>query len=160
MKVACIGHIPQELSIWSDYRPVILPYLVSICDDLLYKLNATEVISGFAYGFETAIGLSALGLGIRLKSAIPYKGLGTNWPAEDRKLLGKLTSLSEVRYESSNQYSTYAVHKKNIWMIDYCDHLLVLWDGRQGEIKDSLDYAVKINKPFTNVWEIYANRHA
>ena len=59
----------------------------------------------------------------------------------DKKRLSKLVLRPEY-----NLYGRYAPLKRNEKMIEICDTVLIIWDGRSKGTKYTIDYANKIGK--------------
>lgn len=122
-----------------------------------YILNAhqpNEVITGMALGWDTALGLACIDLGIPFISAVPFLGQESVWTKADQaryfQILGKA---KEVKIVSAGGYAFHKYHTRDRWMIDNSTHVLALWNGQKmGGTYATVKYALKIKREVFNVW--------
>jgi uncharacterized phage-like protein YoqJ len=118
--------------------------------------NPVEVISGMALGVDTLGAEIALGMGIPLIAAVPFKGQESNWPpASIKKYNSILERASEVHVVTEDGY--YAAHlfqKRNEWMVDRADLVCAVWRGKSGGTANCVNYAMRQHVP---VWRIDPN---
>jgi len=89
----------------------------------LGRRKITKVISGGARGIDSIAFQTAASVGIRNQQFLP-----------DRKIFpGKLVLK--------------AFQERNMQIVDHCDILLAIWDGKSHGTKNTLAYARKVNKP-------------
>lgn len=115
-----------------------------------------EVITGMAQGWDTAIAKAALALGIPYCAAVPFVTQELKWPAPARERFYKLLERAD-RYVCvcEGGYAAWKMQKRNEWMVDNSDALVVLWDGSDGGTANCVTYAIRKQKPWTNLWEHY-----
>lgn len=89
----------------------------------LGRRKITEVISGGAKGIDMLAFQTAESIGIRNRQFLP----------ERKKFPGKMVLKAFL--------------ERNKQIVDSCDILLAVWDGRSHGTKNTLNYARKINKP-------------
>lgn len=125
-------------------------------------MQATEVISGMALGFDTALATAALELQIPLIAAIPFKGQDSKWQQGDRLRYEhimfqtqKIVYVDEIAEYALAQlgYSPEKMHKRNQYMVDNCDEVLALFDGSPSGTANCIRYAESLGKPILNVWK-------
>ena len=89
----------------------------------LGRRKITEVISGGAKGIDMLAFQTAESIGIRNRQFLP----------ERKKFPGKLVLKAFL--------------ERNKQIVDNCDILLAIWDGKSHGTKNTLAYAREINKP-------------
>jgi uncharacterized phage-like protein YoqJ len=152
--VAGTGHRPQHLG---GFSPRILLRLTDLARVSLRHLDATEVVSGMALGWDTAIALAALELDLPLIAAVPFDGQERMWPAESQaQYRAILARAAEVVVVSSGGYAPWKMQTRNEWMVDCADKLLALWSGSAGGTKNCVEYAKKSGACVINVWQSWA----
>ncbi|HEY9295305.1 MAG TPA: hypothetical protein VIQ31_02825 [Phormidium sp.] len=144
LTIAGTGHRPDKLGGYSD---VILDRLTALAYAYLVRVDATHVISGMALGWDTAVCVAALRLGLPVTAAIPFKGQELKWPYKSQQLYHSLLT----QCSSSIVLSSY--QRRNEWMVQQCDRLVALWDGSSGGTANCIRYANAINRPYDNVWK-------
>lgn len=150
MKIAATGHRPEKLG---GYDTANLHASARIARQYLQLADVTEVVSGMAQGWDTAVALAALSLGVPLVAAIPFKGQESKWPEEARKrYFGILRRAKTVYVVSTGGYHPAKMQARNEFMVDYAAGLLAAWDGSDGGTRNCIDYAILCGKPFDNVW--------
>lgn len=151
MIVAATGHRPKSLPTGYDLAP-----LIAIVKPWLASRKPDAVISGMALGWDQAVAIAALDLGIPVRAYVPFVGQADAWPArsnyEYQQILLKCES---VRIVSPGGYEIWKMQTRNEAMVDDCDLLLALWNGEKGGTGNCVRYAEKQGKPIENVWEIY-----
>lgn len=151
---AATGHRPDKLGGYENQGK-----LNEFAYDWLRDQNvsdAMKVISGLALGWDTAIALAAIRLGVPLIGAVPFVGQDEKWPAHSRQIYRHLIrACAQVHIVSAGGYANHKFQKRNEWMVDRCDVLVALWDGSPGGTGNCMRYAerLKLNKiRIINVW--------
>ncbi len=162
MYIAVTGHRPKRLGNEYDYKGPYSDYIDFELRKIIEKLKPTHMISGMALGVDTIFAHLALEKNIPLIAAIPFKGQENNWlPKNQEEYFNIINhSLTEKRYISEPGYVAWKMYKRDRWMVDNCDHLIVVWDGQPGGgTYSTLQYAIENNCPYTiidpNRWRIY-----
>lgn len=70
---------------------------------------------------------------------------GVDMLAEEYATKHKISKL--IIYPKYNLYGRSAPLKRNNFMVDICDKVLIFWDGVSRGTKHTIDYANKIGKP-------------
>jgi uncharacterized phage-like protein YoqJ len=156
--VAGTGHRPDRLGGYSD--KIILDITLMLIDYLEEK-QATHVITGMALGFDTALCLAGLELGLHVTAAVPFKGQESKWNLQDQhRYRCLLEQCNSVHIVSSGEYSGYKMRLRNEWMVDRCDHLVALWDGvpNSSGTGGTVNYAQRKGKPYDNLWQKWIAR--
>jgi uncharacterized phage-like protein YoqJ len=156
MIVAATGHRPNKLG---GYDDAILGRLVGLADMYLKTTmaSATDVISGMALGWDTAVALAALDIGIPLTAAVPFDGQEDAWPPEARRRYQNIIArATKVHVVSPGGYDIWKLHARNEWMVDNADRMVALWDGgEKGGTAACVRYAEKKGKPVDNLWDTW-----
>lgn len=148
--IAATGHRPEKLG---GYSNTVRERLTDLAVAYLSRHNPTQVISGMALGWDTAIALAAIKLNIPLIAAVPFKGQESRWQLPDRERFNHILSkASDVVIVSNGGYSAAKMQVRNVWMVDHCDRLLALHDGSAGGTGNCVNYATG-KVPVDNVWK-------
>jgi len=146
MKIAATGHRPPRLG---GYKPC--QWHTNIKNDMREVLLSYEdvtVISGMALGIDQWWAEAALELGIPVIAAMPFKGMGGNWPPASREILKKLLDKCQEVCYIKDEYSNEAYLERDRWMVDNCDALVAYYDGKGNSgTKYTIDYAEQQGKP-------------
>ncbi|WP_341531391.1 SLOG family protein (plasmid) [Nostoc sp. UHCC 0302] len=157
--IAGTGHRPEKLG---GHNEEVFIRLIALCKVSLQKMQATEVISGMALGFDQAHEEAAIELQIPLIAAVPFKGQDDKWQPQDKEryehILFQTSSiiyvdLLEEYSASSSGYSSEKMYKRNQYMVDHCDEVLALFNGAASGTGNCVNYAESLGKPIFNVWK-------
>lgn len=161
MIVAGTGHRPQKAAIgklkaFSELQSLTM---TDLAKQALVATEANLVISGGALGWDMAIARAAYSLQIPYLVYVPFKGQESKWGELDQsRYRSMLSKAQKVVTVSEGAYSAQAMQKRNEAMVDDCETLLALWDGKErGGTWNCIQYAR--NKPDTrvivNLWDMY-----
>ena len=159
--IAGTGHRPEKIQIGdaNAYDPRVAVHLREFACEHLMSLQADEVISGMALGWDTALAEAARDMDIQYHAYIPFRGQEDRWPAtaQDRyrKLLNDASSVVVV---NSGGYATWKMHARNAAMVDNASRILALYSGSRGGTAACVRLAKKRGVPVTNVWEAWIER--
>ena len=150
--VSATGHRPDKLG---GYGDDVFDRLSRFAFSVLDKYESdTAIISGMALGWDQAVSKAALGHGMRLIAAVPFKGQESRWPLPSQaRYQDLLAQASKVVVVCDGSYSAWKMHERNKWMVDRASEVLALWNGTDGGTKNCVDYAVKKDKTILNVWD-------
>lgn len=161
-KIAATGHRPPKVCGWEEYETIGLERLVALARNSLIRLDAEEVTSGMALGWDIAVSLATINLGIPLIAAIPFKGQEKTWNKKSQHLYhDTLTQSQEVIYVCTEEMPPSGWSKQKInqmmkardrWMVDWSTTVLALYNGTSGGTSSTVDYAELQRKPIVNVW--------
>lgn len=102
---------------------------------------------GMATGGDMMFARSVLGLrarypGISLVAMIPCLGQESGWPEKDKIAYHEvLAKADEVKIISNRPYFTGCMQIRNRALVDNCDELIAIYDGRHGGTMQTLEYA-------------------
>lgn len=148
--LAGTGHRPEKLG---GYGAGVSTRLVDLARAALTKYQPDEVISGMALGWDTALALAAIELGIPLTAAVPFEGQERKWRPEQqetfRAILARVTTLTIV---SPGGYAVWKMQARNEWMVDRATGLLALWNGSGGGTCNCIEYARTSQVEIVNLW--------
>lgn len=148
--IAGTGHRPDKLG---GYGDEVTFNLVMMLIDYLEQEKATQVVTGMALGFDTALCIASLELKLYTVAAIPFKGQQLKWPSKDQKRYQSLVDQCQhTVVVSTGGYHSRKMQLRNQWMVDRCDRIVALWDGESGGTANTIQYANKIGRSYDNLW--------
>lgn len=151
MIVAATGHRPKSLKTGYNLTP-----LISLVKPWLAARKPDAVISGMALGWDQAVAIAALDLGISVHAYIPFVGQADAWPTHSQTAYQNLLLRCATRkVVSPGGYEAWKMQARNEAMVDDCDLVLALWNGEAGGTGNCVRYAEKQGKPIENLFEIY-----
>lgn len=161
MIIAGSGHRPQNAEIGKvkAFSELQSSVMTEVAKQALIVLEASLVITGGALGWDMAIARAAYSLQVPYLVYVPFLGQESKWtPEQQKKYHLMLDHAKKVKRISNGGYSAQAMQKRNEAMVDDCETLLALWDGKEsGGTWNCIQYAR--NKPDTrnimNVWDWY-----
>ena len=162
--VAGTGHRPDKLG---GYGDDVLRRLYNFALLRLRELEPTKVISGMALGWDTALALAAIRLGVPLVAAIPFDTFHSQWPQASQDRFWKIVeAATTVHVVCPPGYQARKLQERNEWMVDRCDVLLALWNGSAGGTANCIGYARRrlqatgLFPPvqIVNVWQSWAGK--
>jgi uncharacterized phage-like protein YoqJ len=133
--VAGTGHRPPKLA----YPRTLL--VKEWVVEQLERLEPDRVISGMALGFDTILAMEALRMKIPLVAAVPFPQQPDRWAEiHQHRYFNMLDDADEVVLLGP-KYSPELFQVRNMWMVDQCTHLLVVWNGSRGGTANCVRYA-------------------
>ena len=134
MKIAITGHRPERLN---GHEQEIRDWI----DEFLLKNEVTAMYNGMAQGVDQICAKSAVKNRIPLIICYPYKIILCN-PLE--KFL--MENVEEINF-ISKEYSKQSYYIRDKYMVDHCDVLLAVWDGKKvGGTWLTIKYAQSLGK--------------
>jgi uncharacterized phage-like protein YoqJ len=153
MIIAGTGHRPNKLG---GYEMKATMRLHRIATTAIAELKPDVIISGMAQGWDMAIAQCAINMKIPLWAYIPFIGQEQVWPQATRLYYQELLRRADkVEVCSEGGFTNAAMQHRNRRMVDDCTSLLAMWDGSPGGTANCIAYASFIDRPYTNLWEIY-----
>lgn len=145
--IAGTGHRPQHIAGHSAQD------LFDLARGWLSLHPVREVISGLALGWDTAIGLAALNLGLPLIAAVPCADQPRFWRPTQVLTWKHLKDRASETHILSQAYSPTCMQFRNQFMVNRADAVLALWNGKQsGGTYNCIRYAQSLGKPVINLW--------
>lgn len=153
MLIVGTGHRPEKLGGYSDEAIQKLEHFAYF---ILRELGPTRIISGMALGWDQALALAAVNLGIPFTAAIPCHNHECKWPLHSQTKYNLLLDKAADKVILAEAYSPQAMMQRNKWMVDQMsttDLVVALWDGTSGGTSNCIAYAESSNVRILNVWE-------
>ena len=134
MKIAITGHRPERLN---GHEQEIRNWI----DEFLLKNKVTAMYNGMAQGVDQICAKSAVKNRIPLIICYPYKR--TSFHPLEEFLMDNATEIKFI----SKEYSKQSYYIRDKYMVDHCDVLLAVWDGKKvGGTWLTVKYAQSIGK--------------
>ena len=130
------GHRPPGVGGYRTPNPTeqwVRATLRTILERLLTRDPNLVAISGMALGVDQIFAEEAIGLGIPVHAAVPFKGQERMWPKQSREHYQNLLSLcTEITFVCSSGYAVWKMQHRNVWMIDNSTQAVAVWNGSAG----------------------------
>ena len=155
MIVGVTGHRPHKLGGWNRG---IHDALGAFALDPLQSERPQGVITGMALGWDQAVAVACVRLGIPFVAAVPFEGQESRWNDQQQGDYQKLLlCASQVQIVSERDAVeeagvVWAMQKRNEWIVDNSLRLLALWDGSAGGTANCVNYARYGRREIKNVW--------
>lgn len=152
-RVSFTGYRPSKLGFFGEDDPM--------CADLkqrLYKQiaglcerGADEFFSGMALGVDIWCAEAVLELKrekpqVKLTAVIPCREQAAKWSSDDRARYQSVLSRCDKVICVSEEYTKDCMFKRNRALVELCDVLVAVYDGKSGGTKYTVDYAAKLHK--------------
>ena len=160
MKTCCLtGHRPKGFP-WDyadkdciehkRYLALLREKVVELISD-----GYSRFISGGALGADSDFAEIVIDLrksaypDITLEIAVPCPNQDLKWHAEDKRRYKKICKAADSVNVISEKYSGFCMQKRNEYMVDQSDFVIVVWNGeKQGGTYQTFQYAQRKKKPF------------
>ena len=140
MIAAFTGHRPERL------RGRIVP-VSSAIQGFLIKESPSKVISGMAPGVDQLAAGWSRALHIPWTAAVPFAGQSSRWPKAHQDMYVHLLESAETIEVISERYHKGVYDIRDRWMVDRCDVLAAVWDGKTyGGTYNTIEYAKSIGR--------------
>jgi len=151
MILAVTGHRPQKLG---GYGRPALERLYKVALQELSVPGPTKVLTGMALGWDTAVALACFKLDLPYVACVPCEGQEKLWPAESQERYKKLLAgAEEAIMVSEGPYHPNCMMDRNIYMVDHCEKLVAMWDGKEsGGTWNCIEYA-RTKVPIVNLYK-------
>jgi uncharacterized phage-like protein YoqJ len=155
MKIGITGHRPQKLNSEWNYDGPVTAALAGKFQFAFETRKPDAVISGMAQGTDQIAADIALGMGIPVIAAIPFKTQSSTWSKKAKEryetlLNAPLTTVVNVDEVLGKEHVHYAtkMQLRNEWIVDNCDGLIAVWNKQKdGGTYHCLCYARKRRRP-------------
>ena len=132
MILAITGHRPHKLGGYIIPNPVANAVMLKLVDSL-EVLKPEVVLSGMALGVDQWTAQICVEMQIPFDAVIAFDGYEGKWPQQSQKWYRHLlTKARQVHMLHPGPYSPSLLHQRNYWLVDHCDALLAVWDGKPG----------------------------
>jgi uncharacterized phage-like protein YoqJ len=157
--IAATGHRPDKLGGYGSTAQAVVYQFAKYAlkkhglqhPDLNFNVT---VMSGMALGWDQAVALAAISLGLPLIAAIPFVGQEKKWPVPAQRIYqGILQKAKEVVIVSEGGYEEWKMLARNEYMVDRANLMLALWSGEPGGTANCIKSAKQVGTPVINVWE-------
>jgi uncharacterized phage-like protein YoqJ len=150
---AFTGHRPSKLGGYG-YTSVERLYRFAIQTLKSCCTHNPVIISGMALGWDQAVAMAGIHLGMPVIAAVPCLGQDSQWPDLSQHRYDQILSkCSIVHLCSVSKYDPSKMHLRNRWMVDSCNKLVALWDGTHGGTAGCVQYATHRKVDILNVWD-------
>lgn len=156
MIVAGTGHRPDKLGGYLAQTQRALERFALL---MLPLVKPSGVISGMAQGWDQALAVACVRLGIPFVAAIPFEGQESRWPRPTQENYRRLLQCASYVHVVNERDAVaeggvpWAMQKRNEWMVDNSTKLLALWNGdRSGGTFNCIEYARLGRREIVNVW--------
>ena len=151
--VSFTGYRPSKLNFFGEDDPM--------CEDLKGRLarkieelaaaGADRFFSGMALGVDTWCAEAVLELKkqlpkITLTAVIPCRNQDEKWNSDERRRYRSLLEKCDRVICISENYVKDCMHKRNRALVDLCDVLVAVYDGKSGGTEYTVNYAEKCRK--------------
>lgn len=149
-KVSFTGYRPQKLPFFGEDDPMCVELKQRISKEIykLFESGAVDFYSGMALGVdiwcaEEVVRLREKNQNVRLTAVIPCRGQDSRWSKEEQERYHNILRQCDKVLCLSETYTPDCMKKRNIALVDICDVLLAVFDGKPGGTKQTVDYAKK-----------------
>jgi uncharacterized phage-like protein YoqJ len=156
MIYAGTGHRPDKLG---GHTKEVFNALVGHAQKGLDLLRPDGMISGMALGWDQAVAVACVRLGIPFVAAVPFEGFDSRWPRVSRDDYQKLLLCADQVHVVCNRQQVedagvpWALQERNCWMVDNSQAMFALWNGdRHGGTWNCIQYARQGNRQIINSW--------
>lgn len=148
LRVSFTGYRPQKLGFFGEDDPMYIELVKKLHEKIggLVEDGAKEFLSGMALGVDTicadiVLEFKKTNPNIRLTAVIPCHGQENSWTEEQKRHYYDLLLQCDNQVFTSENYRKGCMQIRNRYLVDNCDILLAVFDGKPGGTKFTVDYA-------------------
>lgn len=152
-RVSFTGYRPEKLGFFGEDDPLFIDFITRLHQKIsgLIDEGANIFISGMALGSDTLCAETVLELkkehpNIKLIAAIPCADQADHWSEKQQAHYRELLEKCDERVVLSNRYYNGCMQNRNRYLVDNCDVLLAIYDGKPGGTKNTVNYAARKNR--------------
>lgn len=152
-KVSFTGYRPQKLPFSCEDDPLCVELKERLRREIknLIEHGAGEFFSGMALGVDMWAAEIVLKLKkdypqIRLTAVIPCRGQESRWNPSDRQRYENIIKQCSKVIYISQEYTPDCMKRRNKALVELCDILIAVYDGKPGGTKFTVEYAKKLYK--------------
>ena len=149
-KVSFTGYRPQKLPFFGEDDPMCVDLKPRISRQIekLADSGAGEFFTGMAMGVdmwcaEAVLALKSSRPEIKLTAVLPCRGQESKWSAAEQWRYREILSRCDKVLCLSESYTKDCMLARNRTLVDLCDLLVAVYDGKPGGTKHTVDYAEK-----------------
>ena len=161
-KITCCftGHRPEKLP-WGDDegdpRCHELKKKLRDAVEAAYDEGMRHFICGMARGCDFYFAEAVLDLrtereGVYLEAAVPCPTQASGWPVRDRVRWRRILDACDLETVVQDHYSPGCMQRRNRYMVDHSALVIAVYDGTEGGTRRTLEYALRRNVPFVDIW--------
>lgn len=157
--IGVTGHRPDKLGGYGNSaQQKVTDFAYQELQSLQKIILFDKVITGMALGWDQAVGLCCLELGIPYIAAVPFAGQERKWPEVAQRLYWYILGGAEaVHIVSEGGYEEWKMEARNRWIVERSNLLLALSSGAPGGTEGCITLARESNIPVLNLWEAWTN---
>lgn len=152
-RVAFTGYRPEKLPFFGEDDPLLAELLNRIREQIvkLIKDGAENFISGMALGCDTYCAEIVLDLqkqypNITLTAAVPCADQASRWSKAQQERYRELLEKCNDKVILAEHYYRGCMQKRNRYMVDNCDVLIAIYDGKSGGTMNAVNYAKSVSR--------------
>ncbi len=152
-RVSFTGYRPSKLGFFSEDDPMCVDLKRRLAKQIseLYEKGADSFFSGMALGVdmwcaEEVLKLRELHSEVRLTAVLPCRSQAEKWSEADRQRYHDLLAKCDKVICVSEEYTKDCMFKRNRALVELCDLLVAVYDGKSGGTKYTVDYAAKLHR--------------
>lgn len=149
-RVSFTGYRPEKLPFFGEDDPLCIDLKQRLYaqTEALIKDGAEEFCSGMALGVdmwaaETVLELKELYPQIQLTAVIPCPEQADRWSSEHKARYHYILERCDKKITVSPKYTKGCMQKRNKALVEMCDILLAVFDGKNGGTKQTIELAQK-----------------
>ncbi len=153
LRVSFTGYRPEKLPFSGEDDPlcVQLKERLTAQTKKLIDDGAEEFLTGMALGVDTWAAEAVLSLRetyprIRLIALIPCSDQASRWRPEQQERYRDIIFQCDQTVTLSAQYTKTCMRDRNRALVDMCDVLVAVYDGKRGGTMQTVNYAKKTGK--------------
>lgn len=151
MIIAFTGHRPQHLGGFNNVE--FFDQIKERIKIILHKLKPEICISGMAIGIDQIAAEACIDMKIPFEAAIPFIGQDKIWTKESKNKYNEILNKSiKKTIVCEGEYAPWKMLKRDEYMVDNCDLLLSVWNGKEsGGTWHTIEYAKSKGKKILNI---------
>lgn len=155
-RVSFTGYRPEKLPFFGEDDPLCVQLKKRLYDEIkkLAADGANEFYSGMARGVDTWAAEAVLELKrsvpeIKLFAVIPCPEQADRWSAEQKARYDGILAQCDKTITVSPRYTKGCMEKRNKALVELCDLLVAVYDGKPGGTMQTVNYAKSKNRKIT-----------
>lgn len=143
-RVAFTGHRPGRLYPHLQAYPTFTRWtgeLTEFATSTLRRVQPETAIVGMALGWDIAVAMACVRLGIPFTAYIPFVGQEDTWSGREQELYRAYLAQAQNVVVCAPYKLNIAFEERNQAMVDNCTKLVALYDGSPSGTGKTIDYA-------------------